>query len=90
MTKTKMLIAAIFAAVLLFGAQSAQAHCDSLDGPVAKAVHKALETGNINPVLVYAPAASEAVNTRLLKSRARCAASAPMHGRLRTKPSWRR
>lgn len=60
MTKTKMLIAAIFAAVLLFGAQSAQAHCDSLDGPVAKAVHKALETGNINPVLVYAPAASEA------------------------------
>jgi hypothetical protein len=60
MTKIKMLIAAIFAAGLLFGAQSAQAHCDSLDGPVAKAVQKALETGNINPVLAYAPAAVEA------------------------------
>ena len=60
MTKIKMVIAAIFAAGLLFGSQSAQAHCDSLDGPVAKAVHKALETGNINPVLAYAPAAAEA------------------------------
>jgi hypothetical protein len=60
MTKIKILIAAIFATGLLFGAQAAQAHCDSLDGPVAKAVQKALETGNINPVLAYAPAAAEA------------------------------
>lgn len=60
MTKTKMLIAAIFSAVLLFGAQSAQAHCDSLDGPVAKAVYKALDDGNVNPVLAYAPATAEA------------------------------
>jgi Family of unknown function (DUF6448) len=59
MTKIKMLIAAIFAIGLLFGAPAAQAHCDSLDGPVAKAVQKALETGNINPVLAYAPAAAE-------------------------------
>jgi Family of unknown function (DUF6448) len=59
-TRIKMLIAAIIAAGLLFGAQNAQAHCDSLDGPVAKAVQKALETGNLNPVLAYAPETAEA------------------------------
>jgi hypothetical protein len=47
------------ALVMLFGAQQAHAHCDSLDGPVAKAVEQALETGNVNPVLAYAPAAAE-------------------------------
>jgi hypothetical protein len=60
MSKLKMLIAAAVAAGIMFGAQGAQAHCDSVDGPVAKAVQKALETGNINPVLAYAPAAAEA------------------------------
>ncbi len=60
MTKIKMLIAAIFATGLLFAAQSAQAHCDSLDGPVAKAVQTALENGNVNPILAYAPATAEA------------------------------
>lgn len=60
MTKIKMLIAAIVAAGMLFGAQNAQAHCDSLDGPVAKAVQKALESGNVHPVLAYAPATAEA------------------------------
>jgi hypothetical protein len=43
----------------LFGTQAAQAHCDSVDGPVAKAVQKALEDGNLNPVLAYAPATAE-------------------------------
>jgi hypothetical protein len=51
---------AIVAAALLFGAQNAQAHCDAIDGPVAKAAQKALENGNVNPVLAYAPAAAEA------------------------------
>ncbi len=60
MTKVKTLIAAIIAAGLTFGAQSAHAHCDSLDGPVANAVQKALETGNVNPVLAYAPATAQA------------------------------
>ena len=59
MTRIKLMIAAIIAAGLLFGAQAAQAHCDSLDGPVAKAVQKALESGNVNPVLAYAPASAE-------------------------------
>jgi hypothetical protein len=54
-----IMIVAVITAGLLFGGQSAQAHCDSVDGPVAKAVEKALETGNVNPVLAYAPASAE-------------------------------
>jgi hypothetical protein len=45
---------------MLCGAQTAHAHCDSLDGPVAKAAQKALENGNVNPVFAYAPAKDEA------------------------------
>lgn len=60
MNKIKMLMLAIIATGVLFGVQSAQAHCDSLDGPVARAVQKALDNGNLNPVLAYAPATAEA------------------------------
>jgi uncharacterized protein DUF6448 len=60
MNKIGMLMSAIVAAGVLFGVQSAQAHCDSLDGPVAKAVQNALDKGNLNPVLAYAPATAEA------------------------------
>ena len=56
---TNVITAAIAAASLLVGSQVARAHCDSVDGPVAKAVEKALETGNVNTVLIYAPAAAE-------------------------------
>ena len=59
MKKFKILMFAIVAVGVLFGVQSAQAHCDSLDGPVAKAVQKALDSGNLNPVLAYAPATAE-------------------------------
>lgn len=70
MTKIKFFIAVIIAGGLLFGAQKVQAHCDLLDGPVAKAVQKALETGNVNPVLAYAPAAAEAeIRSAFEKSR---------------------
>jgi hypothetical protein len=54
-----VLMAAIVAAGLLSFSYSATAHCDALDGPVAKVVQKALENGNINPVLAYAPATAE-------------------------------
>lgn len=54
-----ILAAAVLGAALVTGSQDAQAHCDSLDGPVAKAVEKALESGNVNPVLAYAPVAAE-------------------------------
>jgi hypothetical protein len=59
MIKIKMLAATALAAGLLFGSQSAQAHCDSIDGPVAKAALAALDTGNVNLALPYAPAAAE-------------------------------
>ena len=49
----------LLAAILLLGAPTAQAHCDTVDGPVAMAVSKALETGNVNLVLPYAPASAE-------------------------------
>ena len=39
---------------------SAQAHCDAVDGPVATAALKALDTQNVNLILPYAPAAAEA------------------------------
>jgi hypothetical protein len=60
MSKMRTLLAAVIAVGLLLGTHDAQAHCDSLDGPVAKAVQKALESGNVHPVLAYAPATAEA------------------------------
>jgi hypothetical protein len=59
MIKIKMLAASVIAAGLLFGSQSAQAHCDSIDGPVAKAALAALDTGNVNLALPYAPVTAE-------------------------------
>lgn len=60
MTRMQFLTAAIVVSGLLFDASGAQAHCDALGGPVANAAQKALEDGNVNPVLAYAPAAAEA------------------------------
>lgn len=59
MTKIKTLMASTLAAGLLFTSQSALAHCDSVDGPVASAAQKALDTGNVNLALPYAPASAE-------------------------------
>jgi hypothetical protein len=74
MIKIKLLAASVLAAALLFGTQSAQAHCDSVDGPVAKAALAALDTGNVNLALPYAPTTAEteikAVFTQSLKVRA--------------------
>ncbi len=38
---------------------SVQAHCDAMDGPVATAALKALDTKNVNLILPYAPAEAE-------------------------------
>lgn len=44
------------AAVLLFAAATAHAHCDTLDGPVVGAAREALDTGNVNAyVEAYVP-----------------------------------
>lgn len=49
-------------------------HCDTRDGPVVKAAMKALETGNLNHVLIWTPPGSEAelrgVFERTLRARA--------------------
>lgn len=59
MIKKQLLTAATVAVGLLFGVQAVNAHCDSLDGPVAKTVEKALASGNVNSILAYAPATAE-------------------------------
>jgi hypothetical protein len=38
---------------LLLAPGSAYAHCDTLDGPVVAAARKALDTGNVNLVLIW-------------------------------------
>lgn len=47
------LISALALAVALAWAAPAQAHCDTLDGPVVAAARSALDTGNVNLVLVW-------------------------------------
>jgi hypothetical protein len=60
MTTLMKMVAHLFvASVLLVVGPQAWAHCDSVDGPVAMAVRKALETGNVYLVLPYAPASAE-------------------------------
>jgi len=44
---------ATISAALLFAAGPASAHCDGEDGPVIKSAQQALETGNVNRVLVW-------------------------------------
>src|SRR5574341_1508897 len=40
-------------AMLLFLPSTIFAHCDGLDGPVVKAAQRALESGNVNHVLIW-------------------------------------
>jgi uncharacterized protein DUF6448 len=51
--KTQDLIAALAAVCALIWSLPAAAHCDTLDGPVVAAARKALDTGNVNLVLVW-------------------------------------
>lgn len=44
---------------LALAPMSAQAHCDAVDGPVATAAVKALDTRNVNLILPFAPAQAE-------------------------------
>ena len=59
MAKLRVIGVSFLAAGLLLGVQVAYSHCDSVDGPVAKAVEKALSSGNVFPVLAYAPVTAE-------------------------------
>ena len=52
-----LLITVLLSIIISFNNLSA--HCDSMEGPVVKASQKALETGNINYVLVWVRAEDE-------------------------------
>lgn len=60
MRKSFQLAASLLAAGAFALPFAAQAHCDSLDGPVATAALRALDLGNVNIILPYAPASAEA------------------------------
>lgn len=51
---------AVILVALLLGSSTAFAHCDGLDGPVVKAARQALETGNVNVVLIWVQKNDEA------------------------------
>jgi len=51
----------ILCAVILLLPSVLFAHCDTMEGPVVKAAMKALETGNVNLVLVWVQQKDEAI-----------------------------
>jgi uncharacterized protein DUF6448 len=54
MTRCQMIMGAIaMVAVSFLPVEAASAHCDGLDGPVVKAAQRALQTGDLNPVLIW-------------------------------------
>jgi hypothetical protein len=59
-TLTRLSGVAAVTGALLLASGSAFAHCDGLDGPVAKSAHKALEAGNVNQVLIWVQKDNEA------------------------------
>ena len=46
-------ILAVLCTLALLGPSNLHAHCDGMDGPVIKAAKQALETGDVNPVLIW-------------------------------------
>jgi hypothetical protein len=57
---TKASALATISVALLFATGPASAHCDSADGPVVKAAQQALDTGNVNRVLIWVQHTDEA------------------------------
>jgi hypothetical protein len=58
--KISVTILAMLTAVAFLAPQTAQAHCDGLDGPVVKAAQKALAEGNVSLVLIWVQKHDEA------------------------------
>jgi hypothetical protein len=56
---TTVLALVVLVVALLVSGPRAEAHCDAVDGPVATAALKALDTRNVNVILPYAPPDSE-------------------------------
>ena len=57
--KSKFVWMLFLASFIFIFTNAASPHCDSMEGPVVKASQKALETGNINYVLVWVRAEDE-------------------------------
>lgn len=58
--RLRTLVGAIAAVAALSWGTAAQAHCDSLDGPVVSQARKALDSGNVNLVLGWVQKKDEA------------------------------
>lgn len=58
-TLKRSLLGAVSAA-LIFASMPASAHCDGRDGPVIKAARQALDTNNVNRVLIWVQPSDEA------------------------------
>ncbi|UOB04086.1 DUF6448 family protein [[Acidovorax] ebreus] len=56
----KVSVLAGISAALLLAAGPASAHCDGVDGPVIKAAQQALDTGNVNRVLIWVQPSDQA------------------------------
>lgn len=57
--KSKSLQVLFLISFIFIFTNTASAHCDSMEGPVVKASQKALETGNINYILLWVKADDE-------------------------------
>ena len=53
MARVALIAALAVIAVGFLAVRAASAHCDGLDGPVVKAAQKALQTGDVNQVLIW-------------------------------------
>ena len=60
MMKRKKIALAVLAVVTLVWPNPGFAHCDGLDGPVVKAAQRALESGDLNFVLIWVAQSDEA------------------------------
>ena len=49
---TSLIVLTILCTLVLLGSNNLFAHCDGMDGPVVAAAKKALETGDVNLVLI--------------------------------------
>ena len=50
---TTLAVLAVMSTIVLFSSHKAFAHCDGMDGPVVTAAKNALETGDVNLVLIW-------------------------------------
>ena len=57
---TSLTVLAIAFTIVLWGSNRIFAHCDGMDGPVVTAAKKALESGNVNLVLIWVQKKDEA------------------------------